>query len=119
MDSVCKLACETIPASPTKRQRVSCQPRRSSRNMPDPIPVVILGRLAIDQSEQAKGMWRALVCDACLRVIAAADVIGILGMVVHTLSESARTFYERVGFDPSPLDPMTLMATISDLRAGL
>jgi predicted N-acetyltransferase YhbS len=89
------------------------------RNMPDPIPVVILGRLAIDRSLQGSGMGRALVRDACLRVVAAADAIGIRGMMVHALSESARAFYERVGFDPSPLDPMTLMATLSDLRAGL
>lgn len=89
------------------------------RNMPDPIPVVILGRLAVDKSLQASGMGRALVRDACLRVIAAADAIGIRGLVVHALSEAARNFYERVGFDPSPLDPMTLMATIADLRAGL
>ncbi len=89
------------------------------RNMPDPIPVVILGRLAIDHSLQASGMGRAMVGDACLRVIAAADAIGIRGMLVHALSESTRAFYERVGFDSSPLDPMTLMATIADLRAGL
>ncbi len=89
------------------------------RNMPDPIPVVILGRLAIDRSLQGSGMGRALVRDACLRVVAAADAIGIRGMLVHALSESARAFYERVGFDPSPLDPMTLMATLADLRAGL
>ncbi len=89
------------------------------RNMPDPIPVVILGRLAIDRSLQGSGMGRALVRDACMRVVAAADAIGIRGMMVHALSESAQTFYERVGFDPSPLDPMTLMATLSDLRAGL
>lgn len=89
------------------------------RNMPDPIPVVILGRLAIDRSLQGSGMGRALVRDACLRVVAAADAIGIRGMIVHALSEPAQAFYERVGFDPSPLDPMTLMATLSDLRAGL
>lgn len=89
------------------------------RNMPDPIPVVILGRLAIDRSLQGSGMGRALVRDACLRVVAAAAAIGIRGMMVHALSESARAFYERVGFDPSPLDPMTLMATLSDLRVGL
>ena len=89
------------------------------RNMPDPIPVVILGRLAIDHSVQGSGMGRVLVRDACLRVVAAADAIGIRGMIVHALSASARAFYERVGFDPSPLDPMTLMATLSDLRAGL
>lgn len=89
------------------------------RNMPDPIPVVILGRLAVDHSLQGSGMGRALVRDACLRVIAAADAIGIRGVIVHALSASARAFYERVGFDPSPLDPLTLMATLSDLRAGL
>ena len=88
-------------------------------NMPDPIPVVVLGRLAIDRSLQGRGVGRALVRDACLRVIAAADAIGIRGMIVHALSDSARAFYERSGLDPSPLDPMTLMATIADLREGL
>jgi predicted N-acetyltransferase YhbS len=92
---------------------------RLRRNMPDPIPVVVLGRLAIDQSLQGSGMGRALVRDACMRVIAAADAIGIRGMVVHALSASAQAFYERVGFEPSPLDPMTLMATIADIRTGL
>jgi len=92
---------------------------RLRRNMPDPIPVVVLGRLAIDRSLQRSGMGRALVRDSCLRVIAAADAIGIRGMIVHALSENARAFYERVGFDPSPLDPMILMATIGDLREGL
>lgn len=92
---------------------------RLRRNMPDPIPVVVLGRLAIDRSLQGSGIARALVRDACLRVTAAADAIGIRGMIVHALSEPARAFYEHAGFDPSPLDPMTLMATIADLREGL
>lgn len=92
---------------------------RLRRNMPDPIPVVVLGRLAVDHSLHGGGMGRALVRDACLRVIAAADAIGIRGMIVHALSKAAQAFYERVGFDPSPLDPMTLMATITDLREGL
>lgn len=92
---------------------------RLRRNMPDPIPVVVLGRLAIDQSLQGGGLGRALVRDACLRVLAAADAIGIRGMIVHALSDNARAFYQRVGFEPSPLDPMTLMVTIADLREGL
>lgn len=92
---------------------------RLRRNMPDPIPVVVLGRLAVDQSLQGRGVARALVRDASLRVIAAADVIGIRGIIVHALSASAKAFYERVGFEASPLDPMTLMATLADLRAGL
>ena len=92
---------------------------RLRRNMPDPIPVVVLGRLAIDQSLQGQGIGRALVRDACLRVLAAADAIGIRGLLVHALSPEAQVFYEHVGFEPSPLEPMTLMATLADVRAGL
>ena len=92
---------------------------RFKRNMPDPIPVVILGRLAVDQSLHGQGLGRALVQDAARRVLHAADTIGIRGMLVHALSESAKAFYERVGFDPSPLDPMLLMVTLADLQAAL
>lgn len=92
---------------------------RFRRNMPDPIPVVVLGRLAIDVSAQGQGLGRALVRDAGLRVLQAADAIGIRGLLVHALSDEAKAFYERVGFDPSPLDPMTLMITLPDLGAAL
>lgn len=92
---------------------------RLRRNMPDPIPVVVLGRLAIDQTLHGQGIGRALVRDACLRVMAAADAIGIRGMLVHALSSDAQAFYEHVGFEPSPLEPMTLMATLADVRAAL
>ncbi|MCL2655893.1 MAG: GNAT family N-acetyltransferase [Betaproteobacteria bacterium] len=92
---------------------------RFRRNMPDPIPVVVLGRLAVDQSFHGKGIGRALVRDACLRVIQAADTIGIRGMLVHALSNKALAFYERIGFERSPLDPMILMVTLADLKAGL
>jgi len=92
---------------------------RLRRNMPDPIPVVVLGRLAIDQTLHGQGIGRALVRDACLRVVAAADAIGIRGMLVHALSPQAKAFYEHVGFEPSSLEPMTLMATLADVRAAL
>jgi predicted N-acetyltransferase YhbS len=87
--------------------------------MPEPIPVVVLGRLAVDRSLHGQGFGRALVRDAGLRVLQAADVIGVRGMIVHALGDEARRFYERVGFEPSPLDPMTLMITLSDLRASI
>lgn len=98
---------------------VDAAPGRFRRNMPDPIPVVVLGRLAVDESLQGKGVGRALVRDAGLRVIQAADTIGIRGMIVHALSAEAKAFYERTGFEPSPLDPMTLMVTLTDLKASL
>nr|WP_274522935.1 GNAT family N-acetyltransferase [Ectothiorhodospira haloalkaliphila] len=92
---------------------------RLRRNMPDPVPVVVLGRLAVDQSLRGQGVGRALVRDACIRVVTAAETIGIRGVLVHALSPQARAFYERVGFEPSPLDPMTLMVNLADLRATL
>jgi len=98
---------------------VDAAPGRFRRNMPDPIPVVLLGRLAIDRSLHGQGFGRALVQDAGRRVIQAADAIGIRGMLVHALSDSAKAFYERIGFDPSALDPMMLMITLVDLQAAL
>jgi GNAT superfamily N-acetyltransferase len=92
---------------------------RFRRNMPDPVPVAVLGRLAIDKSFQGKGLGRALFRDAALRVLAAADSIGIRGMLVHAISDEAKAFYVGLGLDVSPLDPMTLMATVADLNASL
>jgi GNAT superfamily N-acetyltransferase len=87
------------------------------RNMPDPSPVAILARLAIDTSYQGRGLGRALFRDAALRVIQAADPIGIRGIIVHAISAEAKDFYLALGFDPSPLEPMTLMITLNDLQA--
>lgn len=92
---------------------------RLRRNMPDPIPEVVLARLAVDRAHQGSGLGRALMRDAGQRVMNAADAIGIRGLIVHALDDLAKAFYERLGFDPSPLDPMTLMITLTDLRASV
>ena len=92
---------------------------RFRRNMPDPVPVAVLGRLAIDKTQQGKGLGRALFRDAALRVLGAADSIGIRGMLVHAISDDAKAFYVGLGLDVSPLEPMTLMATVADLKAAL
>ncbi len=94
-------------------------PGRFRRNMPEPIPVVVLGRLAVDRTLQGRGIGRALFADAASRVLAAADTIGIRGLLVHAFSTDARAFYERLGLVASPLDPMTLMVTLADLRAAM
>jgi GNAT superfamily N-acetyltransferase len=90
---------------------------RLRRNMPDPIPVLVLARLAVDRSYQRLGLGRSLMQDAGRRVLNAADAIGIRGLLVHALDETAKEFYARLGFDSSPLDPMTLMIALADLRA--
>jgi predicted N-acetyltransferase YhbS len=94
-------------------------PGRFKRNMPNPIPVVVLGRLAVDREWQGNGVGRGLFRDAAFRVAHAADAIGIRGIVVHALSEEAKNFYLALGFDASPLEPMTLMVTLSDIRGAL
>ncbi len=94
-------------------------PGRFRRNMPDPIPVVVLARLAVARDHQGRGLGRALFQDAASRVIHAANAIGIRGLLVHAISEEARAFYLRLGLDPSPLEPMTLMTTVADLKATL
>ena len=90
---------------------------RFRRNMPDPITVVVLGRLAVDLTLHGKGFGRALVRDAGLRVIQAASAIGIRSMTVHALTDEAKAFYEKVGFEPSPIDAHFLMISLSDLAA--
>jgi GNAT superfamily N-acetyltransferase len=98
---------------------VAAVPGKFKRNMPNPIPVVLLGRLAVDREWQGKGVGRSLFRDAALRVSQAADVIGIRGIVVHALSEDARKFYLSLGFVECPGDPLVLVVTLGDLRDAL
>lgn len=92
---------------------------RFRRNMPDPIPVVVLARLAVAKSHQGLGIGRALFQDAAVRVVNASDAIGIRGLLVHALSDSAAAFYRSLGLEPSPFDPRILMVTLADLRQSL
>lgn len=90
---------------------------RFRRNMPNPIPVIVLARLAVDLGWKGKGFGRALFRDAANRVLAAADIIGARGLIVHAISDEAHAFYQAVGMAQSPLSPMTLMITSKELRA--
>ncbi|HBC41308.1 MAG TPA: GNAT family N-acetyltransferase [Pseudanabaena sp.] len=87
------------------------------RNMPDPIPVMVIGRLAIDRSWQGKGLGHALLKDAILRTLQASEIAGIRAILVHAISENAKVFYEKCGFTASPIDEMTLMIRIKDAIA--
>jgi GNAT superfamily N-acetyltransferase len=89
-------------------------PGRIRRNMPDPIPVMILGRLAVDKAFHGRGVGTGLLRDAVLRTVQAARIAGIRGILVHAPSEVAKRFYEAYGFRASLLDPMTLMITVAE-----
>lgn len=79
------------------------------RNMPDPIPMAVLGRLAVHRGQQRKGLGVAMLQDAVLRVCQAAAILGIRGILVHAISEEARAFYLHHGFAAGVDEPMTLV----------
>lgn len=79
------------------------------RNMPDPIPVMVLGRLAVDRSCQGKQLGSALLKDAFLRTVCVSENVGIRALLVHAINDAAKQFYIRRAFQLSPVSPYTLM----------
>jgi predicted N-acetyltransferase YhbS len=94
-------------------------PGKVRRNAPNPVPAVLMGRLAIDTKAQGSGLGRFLVRDAILSTLAAADRIGVRILLVHALHEQAATFYEKLGFTPSPTDQLHLYLLLADARKSL
>jgi GNAT superfamily N-acetyltransferase len=90
-------------------------PTALRRNMPDPIPVTVLGRLGIDQSHQGKGLGTAMLQDAVLRTMQAAEIVGSRGLLVHAISDSAKALYARYGFVLSPTNPMMLVLSLKGM----
>jgi GNAT superfamily N-acetyltransferase len=87
---------------------------RVKRNMPDPVPVILIGRLATDSSFQGRGIGADLLRDAVLRTLRAAEIAGIRAILVSAISESAKRFYEKYGFISSSAKPQTLMITLTE-----
>lgn len=94
-------------------------PGKARRNAPNPVPAVLLGRLAVDRSAQGAGLGRFLVRDAILSTLAAADRIGVRILLVHALNEHAGRFYTKLGFTNSPTDPLHLYVLLADARRSI
>lgn len=94
-------------------------PGKVSRNMPNPVPVILLGRLAVDLTVSGQGVGAGLLKDAFLRVVQAAGQIGVRALLVHAIDENARSFYLKNGFYDSPTNEMTLMLTVDEIRREL
>ena len=95
-------------------------PARIGRGLPrHPIPVMLLARLAVDRTQQGRGLGKALVKDALLRTAEAADIAGVRALLVHAKDDEARAWYEALDFEPSPTDPYHLFLLMKDLRALL
>lgn len=95
-------------------------PGRLRRNMPDPIPVMILGRLAVHSAWQNQGLGKALLRDSILRTLQVAEIVGLKALLVNALSEAAAQFYAINGFYPSPMHLKTLFLPLVEVtyRAG-
>lgn len=87
------------------------------RNMPDPVPVMVLARLAVDHRAQSRKLGGALLQDAVCRAVTVSQNAGVRALLVHALHDRARAFYAHYGFQVSPLHPMTLMLRLSTVRA--
>jgi GNAT superfamily N-acetyltransferase len=81
-----------------------------------PAPIMLLARLAVDREWQKKGVGRALLRDAVLRTMQAADIAGIRALAVHAKDEQARRYYEQFDFTASPADPLHLLVLLKDIR---
>jgi GNAT superfamily N-acetyltransferase len=95
-------------------------PERVAKGLANhPIGIVLLARLAVDKSQQGKGLGKALLFDALTRIEAAADIVAVRAVIVHAIDEAARRFYEHFEFEPSPVDPFQLLLLLKDLRKAL
>ncbi len=88
---------------------VESAPPRLRRDMPDPLPVVVLGRLAVDDTWSGRGVGSGLLKDAVLRSLQAADLIGACALLCHAIDADAKAFYARHGFVESPTQALTMM----------
>ena len=87
-----------------------------SATCPIRYPRCLLADLALDKEWQGRGHGISLLQNAVLRIVGAAETVGVRAIPVHAMSEDAKVFYERFGFRASPVEPMTLMITIEEAR---
>lgn len=90
-------------------------PGNIRRNMPDPIPVIVLGRLAVHADYAGQGIGAGLLKDAVLRSLRLAQEMGIRALLCHAISEDAKRFYLHHGFVESPMEPMTVLLNLAKL----
>ncbi|HEX3881743.1 MAG TPA: GNAT family N-acetyltransferase [Stellaceae bacterium] len=88
------------------------------RNQPSDVPVIVLGRLAVDLAFERHGVGSGLLKDAFRRCLTAADTIGVRAIVVHAIDEGAAQFYEKLKFKPLNAGPLTLFVPLETAAAA-
>ena len=107
----------SLAAGSVRRDDVT--PRVAKGLANHPVPVFLLARLAVDQTEKGKGLGAALLKDALIRSLQAADIVGCRAVVVHAKDQAAQAFYRKYGFESSPVDEFHLYLMMKDIKASL
>jgi len=106
----------TLASGAVQAQRL---PANQAKKLPQhAVPVVLLGRLAVDHSVHGRGLGGFLLRDAMTRSLDLAEQLGIHAVVVDALDAGAKTFYERFGFMPLTDDEMRLFLPLSTIRSA-
>lgn len=99
--------------------RLEDSPRWAKRNMPNPLPVIILGRLAVDRTDVGKGLAKGMMKDAMQRALEASQTIGARALIVHAADDALISFYTQFGFQAFPTGSRTLFLPIETISAAL
>jgi hypothetical protein len=92
-------------------------PRSQQRNHPNPVPVLLLGQLAVDIRYQGQGHAETLLLFALEVSLRAAEIVGSIGVITHPLEEELRKFYAKWDFQDLPFDPRrAMLVRMTDLR---
>lgn len=94
-------------------------PGKLRRNMPDPAPIMVLGRLAVARRHQGQGVGGGMVKDAMLRVLDAARLVGFRALTLHAKDEDAMAFYIRYGFVEFPLGTKTMFLPVETIASAI
>ena len=102
--------------STAMEQRIALPSAKLRRGMPEQIPLLLIGRLAVDRNFQGIGLGRELLSNALNRCVAASNIAGARGIVAHAIDNEAVRFYERHGFQVSPLGERVMLLPIEFAR---
>jgi GNAT superfamily N-acetyltransferase len=103
--------------SAAMEQRNALPSAKTRRGMPEQVPLLLIGRLAVDAQWQGRGLGSALLADALRRCLAASQIAGVRGVVAHAIDETAAAFYERHGFTRSPLGERVMLMPVETMRS--
>ena len=103
--------------STAMEQRSALPSARLRRGMPEYVPLMLIGRLAVDEAFRGRGLGSDLLADALRRCLAASEIAGVRAVIAHAIVDEAAGFYSRRGFVSSPLGERVMLMPIETAQA--